>query len=840
MKKVFSLLCFTLILTLAPGARAQTPEGQATTTATPLPTAAAPTGATTTPGVPPDAEKFYRGGFPDVLPPDRSEPVSIPKADAAPAIDGNLDDPVWQSAAVLKNFYQTQPGDNTAPSKPTEVLLAYDANNLYVGFRAFDEPGKVRATVAKRDGVTDDDHVRIVLDTYNDQRKAYVLIFNPLGVQQDGILTEGSGEDFSFDLLMQSQGRLTDDGYTVEVAIPFKSLRYEEAVDKVWGLHLFRTIKRFNNEQDSWMPLSRNNSALLNQAGRLKGLSGLATERTLELIPSLTLSERGGRVPTLVPPGVPGGSYTPGPDRFVNQPLSVDPGLTVKLGITSNITLDAAINPDFAQVEADQTVITANQRFPIFFEEKRPFFLEGIDIFQTPLTILHTRAIIDPDYAAKLSGKKGPYTFGFMVASDAAPGNYEGDERLDPANAPFLDRNATIGVVRLKRDIGTESSIGLIATTYNFIQNHNHVGGVDGRLRLNKQTYFTFQAAGTNTRRLFFDPEAGTDVFRTGNGFGYSYNLENNGRHWGYRFSGEGRTRDYRSEVGFFQRPNTNQSDFFVRYESEPNPTGRIISWRVFNSFRPGYDWQGRLQNLSEEVQFAVNMPRESQIGVGASGGYERIFEEEFGPKRTPTRPGTFAGEDDERSSYVRSVYGFASTTPSKKYSLFFLGIYTLGAFDFDFGGGPKFPRVSPGALVDPNAPLDPGSGKLVNVSASVKYQPTTSLLMSLDYTRSRLVRFDTKRVAFDQNIYAFRTTYQFTRFTFARARVDYDSLNANMRGQFLLGWAPNPGTAFYAGYNDDLNRNGYNPFNREFEPGFRRNGRTFFIKMSYLFRRNL
>lgn len=197
------------------------------------------------------------------LPPEKAQPVSIVRFEKPPVIDGKLDEEVWKSAALLKDFYQTQPGDNIAPSQRTEVLLGYDSKFLYVAFKAYDEAGKVRATVAKRDAVFDDDNVRIVLDTFNDKRKAYIFVFNPFGVQADGILTEGRGEDYSVDVVMESKGIVTEDGYFVEVAIPFKSLRYSVGKDKLWGVHLFRRIKRFDNELDSWMPISRDISGLL-------------------------------------------------------------------------------------------------------------------------------------------------------------------------------------------------------------------------------------------------------------------------------------------------------------------------------------------------------------------------------------------------------------------------------------------------------------------------------------------------------------------------------------------------------------------------------------------------
>ena len=778
------------------------------------------------------------------LPPEKAQPVVISRFAEAPTIDGRLDDSVWQQASVLKNFYQIQPGDNIAPSKPTEVLLGYDEKFLYIAFRAPDERDKVRANVAKRDQIWDDDYVGMFLDTFADQRRGYALFFNPLGVQADGILTESRGEDYSIDIVIESKGVVTEDGYTVEIAIPFKSLRYEAGKGKLWGAHFFRRIKRFDNELDSWMPVSRDRSGILNQSGRLTGLEGISTERTLELIPSLTISETAKRVSAL-----PAGALklNPGlndPGRLVNQPARLDPGLTMKYSLTPTITLDAALNPDFAQVEADQTVVTANQRFPIFFEEKRPFFFEGIDIFQTELQAVHTRAIVDPDYALKLTGRRGRNSFGFLLASDNAPGNFTDEERDDPAVRPgiekFLDRNAYIGIMRLKRDIGKEGNIGLLATSYNFIEKHNQLGGFDGRFRLDPKTTLSFQVLGTTSRRFFFDPDAGQDVYRTGNGLGYNWNLDMSGRHFGYFVGGTGRTRDYRADVGFTRRTNTNSVNFFTRYSSEPKPKATLISWRVHQFSTTEYDWQGRMQAWITEPQFRVQLSHQTFVAVGFTARFERLFEEEFGARRTATRPGAFFGPDPERSTYRKEIFGYGGTAPTKKYSAFFFGVYRWGEFDFDFGGGARFPRVSPAALLDPEAPLDPGPGTSLNMNGTFTYQPVSALRFSLDYNKSRLRRYDTGRVAFDENIFAWRGTYQFTRFIFTRARLDYATLSSSLRGQFLFGWTPNPGTSFYAGYNDDLTRNGLSPFTGKLEPGFRRNGRTFFVKMSYLIRRTL
>lgn len=821
-------------------AAAQTaaPASSPATGATKPPAVAAEAAATPSPapGTPPTPVVPAKSARAIVLPPEKAKPVTVPKFEKAPVIDGILDEPVWQTAAVLKDFQQIDPGDNTAPSKPTEVLLGYDTRFFYLAFRAFDEPDKVRSTVSKRDAIFSDDYVGFYMDTFNDQRKAFEVFFNPLGIQGDGVLTEGRGEDFSVDLLLESKGIIGKDGYIVEVAIPFKSLRYEAGKGKLWGAHFFRRIQRFNRELDSWMPFSRSIDSNLSQAGHLTGLEGISSERTIELIPSLTVSESGKFVRSFTPP-----VGAPDPGRIVNEPVALEPGLTAKFTPSSALTLDLAINPDFAQVEADQIVVTTNQRFPIFFPEKRPFFLEGIDIFSTPISAVHTRAIVDPDIAVKLSGKRGRNTFGLIMASDNGPGNIVGDDRLRPSNFPFLDKNAYIGVLRLKRDIGKgENTIGMLATTYNFIQKHNDLVAIDGRFRLDKQTTFTFQLLGTTSRNFFYDPQLNKTPYRTGNAFGYAVDYNVSGRNFGWELYGEGFTKDYRSDVGFFGRTNTNFNSAYGRYNSDPQPKKKIISWHVHNFSWIGYDFQGRIQNWESENYIEWRLPRNSYFSLAWEPAYERILEEEFGPKRTTTRQGAFYGPDDERSVRKNHFFIAGSSQYSKKIQFNGRAVWRLNHLDLDFGGGRKYPRISPAALLlGPGAPLDPGAGNLFEFSGGITFQPTNELKTSLNLVKQRLVRKDTGFTAYDVNILTFRGTYQFTRATFARAIIDYNTLSSRVRAQLLAGWTPSPGTSFYVGYNDDLNYNESHPFTREIVPGFRRNSRTYFIKMSYLFRKS-
>src|SRR5882672_11779417 len=257
-------------------------EPAATSSATPMP-ATSPTPETTSNST--SSAKPNTGKPVIALPPEKARPVKLPLFAKPPVIDGKLDDDVWKNAVVLKDFYQIQPGDNIAPSKPTEVMLGYDARFIYVAFHCYDEPDKVRANIPKRDDIWNDDYVGILFDTFNDGRKAYEFDFSPLGIQADGIWTDGQGEDFNPDIVMESKGIVTQDGWTVEVAIPFKSLRYIAGKDKLWGAHFWRRIKRFNNELSMWMPISRDVSSWLAQEGHLSGLEGISTERTLELIP---------------------------------------------------------------------------------------------------------------------------------------------------------------------------------------------------------------------------------------------------------------------------------------------------------------------------------------------------------------------------------------------------------------------------------------------------------------------------------------------------------------------------------------------------------------------------
>ena len=770
-----------------------------------------------------------------LIPREKALPINIPFVTNRPVIDGRVDDEIWKTSAVFRDFYQTTPGENISPSKPTEFYMAYDEKNLYVAFKCWDEKDQIRATVAQRDRVFDEDNVRFFLDTYNDQRRAYVIGFNAFGIQQDGIFTEGRGPDYSVDIVMESKGVIEDWGWSVEAEIPFKSLRYAEGKGNKWGFNVARNIKRLNDEYDHWLPDDRSLSGYLTLFGKISGLDNIKYERTLEFVPSITLSETGRHVAAIeIPAG-----------RFVNQPIKQDIGANLKFTLTQSVTLDLAINPDFAEIEADVPVITANQRFPIFFAEKRPFFLEGVDIFQSPLQIFHSRTIVDPAFAAKLTGKVGRNTFGFLVASDKAPGNFDEDERNDPAIRPLIeefgDKSALVGVLRVKRDIENENSIGFFGTLRNFPEARNLVAGFDGRFRLTKTLVSQFQVVGTYTRNCFFDPAfdntqdpvqaernraicngALNDQYRAGRGLGYYLSFDDTKEKSGWFLELSGNSKDYRADAGFVGRTNTNSAFLNSRFSTKANPKARLIRFNWNRNALVNYDWSGRLQGLNVGTNVSFSLQRNIFILASTGFGREKIYEEEFGLQRSEARSGAFVGAPT-RSAWQQNFGGQISHTVNNKFNYSAFVTVFNNAFDFDLGSSPQ----------------NPGTGKQFDVAGNFEYKPTDPFRVSLSFSKRRLTRGDINRRVFDANISTLRSTYYFSRFTFARLRADYNTLSQNLNGQVLFGWTPNPGTALYVGYTDNLRHNGFNPYTGAQESGLERNNRTFFMRMSYLFRKS-
>ena len=390
--------------------------------------------------------------------------VRAPRLAATVRLDGALDEPVWGRASVLTGFTTYNPVDGRPAQDSTEVRIWYAEDALYVGIRAWAPAGSVRATLAERDRIQNDDWVALHLDTFNDQRRSFVFVVNPLGVQADGMRSEQSpgpgvskaslhAIDLSQDFVWQSSGRLLDDGYSVELRIPFKSIRFQLGASQDWGLQVVRQTQH-TGYQDTWLPNSRANQSFLAQEGFLRGMAGMKRGLVLDVTPS--------SITTTV--GTPqGGNW-----RYATKS---DAGGDVRWGVAPNLTINATANPDFSQVETDVGQIPGDVRFANFYPELRPFFLEGSEQFDAPNKLVNTRSIVQPLGALKLSGKLPRTDVGVMTAVDDAASSHDGRSR------PLFN------IVRLRRDLGEQSTAGLVYTDRAERGRVNRVVGVDTRLQ---------------------------------------------------------------------------------------------------------------------------------------------------------------------------------------------------------------------------------------------------------------------------------------------------------------------------------------------------------------------
>lgn len=582
-------------------------------------------------------------------------------------------------------------------------------------------------------------------------------------------------------------------------------------------------------------------------------------KRTLEVSPVATVSQAGSRRATF--------PRTTG--FFDNRPVGAHIGANRKALLSPGTILDVAINPDFAEVEADAPVITENQRFPNFFEERRPFFLEGSEIFQTALQTFHSRTVVDPIFAAKATFRNESFSAGLIAAMDEAPGNYNENELVDPISRrrseEFRRRKAFSAVDRGRMNYGRENSVGAFSSVRLFPEQRNGVFAIDGKNKLTDGLTFNYQAVFTRSSRCFLEPDfeplldttqadrnraicqTGADPqaadphsrYRAGNGIGYLLSLDSTRRNRGWYLEASGRTKDYRADLGFERRTNTNRLYFSNRFSTEAKPKSSVVrlDWRQFASL--SYDFDGRSQASFVGTHVTINLQRNTRLMGEAGIGYERLIEEEFGLKRMPSRPlGAFNG-DSERSAVQRWTEIRLASQPSKWLTFEGFINHAWRTFDLDRGGGPRFPRVSPAAILNPNSALDPGPGDNFRTGIRVELKPLERLRIFGSFQQSRLVRNDTGMTVFDTGILTLGSAFHFTRFTFLRSRWDYNSSSGSVLGQVLFGWNPSPGKALYFGYNDNLNHNGFNPFTFVYEPGSRRNSRAVFVRWSHLFRKS-
>ena len=476
--------------------------------------------------------------------------VRIPRIDASVTIDGSLSEAPWSAAAVLTGFSQYAPQDGVPAQDSTEVLVWYSPTAIYFGIRAFQPREQVRASLADRDKIAADDYVQILLGTFNDGRQASVFMVNPLGVQADGTLVErgalpGGGfiggatqaresPDLSPDFVFQSKGRVTSWGYEVEIRIPFKSLRYQSADVQRWGLNIVRKVQ-YRGHEDSWAPAQRAAASFLAQGGTLDGLSDLHRGLVVDITPEATQRTEG-------MPGGAAGASAASAWRYDARAPTV--GANVRWGVTNNLTLNGTANPDFSQVEADAAQISFDPRAALLFPEKRPFFLDGLEQFNTPNSLIYTRRLVQPVAAVKLTGKVASSDLAFLSAADAANTSASGRD------------HPVYNIVRLQRDLGSQSRLGMAYTDRVDGANWNRVVDVDGRLVWQKIYALQFQLAGSGTQR---------NGVRT-NAPLWEARFNRQGKTFGWRSAFTGIGEDFRTQSGFIARAGQAHANFAPRF----------------------------------------------------------------------------------------------------------------------------------------------------------------------------------------------------------------------------------------------------------------------------------
>jgi hypothetical protein len=524
--------------------------------------------------------------------------ITIPRVETPPTLSDfegmQPTDRVANSMLKVTGFIAREPADGAEPTQNTDVYLAYDNHNLYAVFLCWDkEPGKIRARMTRREDIFSDDSAEIMIDTFNDARRGYTFAANPLGIQWDALWTEGSigsgrpadfsGFDDSFDTVWRSEGRLTGQGYIVLMAIPFKSLRFSNADEQQWRIILNRSIPR-TNENLFWPRITNRIQGRFNQAAIVSGLHQISPGRNIQLIPYGLL--RGFRDVDQRDPANP---------FFESRTLQPEIGLDAKFILHDSFVLDATINPDFSQIESDQPQITVNQRFEVFFPEKRPFFLENSNFFTTQINLVFTRRIAHPEFGLRLTGKSGPWAVGVLASDDRAPG-----EILPPTD-PHSGERATFAVARVSRDILEQSTIGATFTDREFGGGYNRVGGLDTNLKLNQNWRLQGQAVTSST----VDVIAGTQS----SGPGYKVDLERSGRKLNLQSIYVDYSPGFVTETGFVNRVDVREQNINASYYFRPEGKFLISYGPTLQQFNI-WDHRGTALDYFFYPGFRVDMAR--------------------------------------------------------------------------------------------------------------------------------------------------------------------------------------------------------------------------------------
>src|ERR1700722_1790470 len=671
--------------------------------------------------------------------------VHLTRVSKPPRLEDFLSGNIPPGQARIDDFRQNAPSDGAKATRETVAYLSYDDEHLYVIFLCKEEKTKLRARMANRDDIQSDDEVAVYLDTFRDKQHVLDFYVNPLGIQADATSTEGQSDDYSYDTLWRSDGRITADGYAVWIEIPFRSLRFSSADVQTWGIGLARFIPAIN-ESSYWPYYTSRISGFAPQLGSTEGLNRVSAGRNLTVIPYVF----GERAQYLNTP-----SYTE-PDFKSQTPLRA--GVDMKAILHDSFTLDVTVNPDFSQVESEDPQITINQRFEVFFPELRPFFLENAAYFQTPDNLFFSRRIEDPEIGARLTGRSGPWQVGFLAMDDRFPGN------TLPSSDEEYGHHAAIGVLRVQRDLGEESNIGLMATTYNLGARHELLGSVDARIRFSDNLVLTGQAVHSETSIPGLPHFSGAD---------YLAALEYSSLHFEERTHYLDRSPNFQTTLGFIPRVNIRQVDQDLAYHFLP--AGDLIkAWGPTMELIEDWDHTEKIQDRIITPGVAFELTGQTFI----------------------TAQHTESIEVYQNIAFRKHLTDFSVNTDISKH----FGIAT----DYNFGRGVNY---------YPAAGLLPFSANIQNATAKFIIRPSSRLRLEQTYLLSRLESPNAPTI-FNNHIFRSTLRYQFSKQLSLRIIGEYDSVLPNtglvnltnskiFTSNVLLTYLLSPGTALYAGYID-------------------------------------
>ncbi len=749
--------------------------------------------------------------------------VDIPRIEASISIDGNLDETAWTRAARLNGFSQYQPVDGRPAEEPTEVLVWYAPDAIYFGIKARELHGNVvRATKANRDDIASEDHVQILLDTDNGRQLAFLFGVNALGVQQDGTRSAqfagGAGGasatgggfrninpldgtvDLNPDYVFESKGRLVPGGYEVEIRIPFKSLRYQDAKVQTWGIHILRRIQH-SGYQDTWAPAIRANANFLAQSGTLEGLHDMRRGLVLEVTPTMTSR-------------LDGSNHT-GSGRDYKSESEV--GADAKWGIRQNLTLNATINPDFSQVEADVGQVLLNERFGLFYPEKRPFFLDGLELFDTPNQLIYTRRIVAPRGGLKLAGKLAGANVAAMTVQD------DRDYSWQDGRIPLF------GIARIRRDFGREYTLGSVLTAREDGDDYSRLAGADFRFYHSKLYFAQFQAA-----------QSWTDSLGTyAKGSLLQADWDRTGRAWGFHYTLRGVEPGFGAAAGFVNRTGIIETRAFNRLSFYGAKDALVQTYGSFFGLQRTWDYSsGRpLIETNESISPSATLRGGWQLSgaISRSGfaynpdNYSNLTVLSSSGSVADTVP--FVVPEFERNQFGGS---FRVTTPTLR--------FMSATASVSQGKTPIFREAAP--------------GRSTRIDGALDLRPTTSIRASLQFSRLFIARSADDSRFSTETIPRLKVEYQVSQALFlrlvgqyaARSRSTLRDRNGNRilvngvldngsaTNEFSMDWLfsyrPIPGTLVYLGYGSTMEEP------REFRfRDLRRTRDGFFGKLSYLFR---